>query len=132
MSSPGPSRIVYVIDGDAAVREALARLLDAAGLEPRPCVSVEEFLAEVKADPMACVLLDVPGAWGGDAATRTSWQAIAGKLPVIALSSSDGPVVRRRAREMGARHFFRKPVDAAALLDSIDWVAHGDARDAPL
>ena len=30
------------------------------------------------------------------------------------------------ARELGARAFFRKPVDAAALLDSIEWVTRKD------
>jgi DNA-binding response OmpR family regulator len=47
-------------------------------------------------------------------------------LPVIALSARDDPQARRTARELGARAFFRKPVDAAALLDSINWVTRRD------
>jgi len=47
---------------------------------------------------------------------------------VIALSSSDDPTARHLARELGAQSFFRKPVDAAALLDSIEWVMQGDGR----
>jgi FixJ family two-component response regulator len=31
------------------------------------------------------------------------------------------------ARKLGAQAFFRKPVDAAALLDSIDWVTRAEA-----
>lgn len=131
MSSSGPSRIVYIVDGDASVREGLARLMDAAGLEPRPCVSVEEFLTMVQKVPSACVLLDLPGVWDCEASVRTLLFAVAGRLPVIALSSFDSPDDRRRAREMGARHFFRKPVDATALLDSIEWVAYNDGRDVP-
>jgi FixJ family two-component response regulator len=128
MSKPGPLRIVYVIDGDASVREGLSRLMDAAGLQPRPCASVEEFLVKVREAHPACVLLDVPGEWTCDASVRTSLHNVAGRWPVIALSSSDTPAARRQARELGARHFFRKPVDAAALLDSIEWLALDTGR----
>ncbi|MDM0106979.1 response regulator [Variovorax sp. J22R24] len=131
MSKTGPLRIVYVVDGDASVREGLSRLMDSAGLEPRPCASVEEFLVKVDGNHPACVLLDVPSAWKSEADVRTSLHAVAGRLPVIALSSSDSSTARRRARELGAQHFFRKPVDAAALLDSIEWVALSDGRNAP-
>ena len=131
MTELGALRIVYVVDGDTSVREGISRLLDSAGLEARPCASVEGFLAEVQAHHCACVLLDMSGDWERKAEVRASLHIVAGKLPVIALSSSDGPDARRRAREMGARHFFQKPVDAAALLDSIEWVAQSDRRSAP-
>jgi FixJ family two-component response regulator len=42
-------------------------------------------------------------------------------LPLIALSAADDASAQRTADELGARAFFRKPVDAAALIDSIDW-----------
>jgi len=51
---------------------------------------------------------------------------MAATLPIIALSASDDPRTRRMARELGAQAFFRKPVDASALLDSIDWVTRSD------
>ena len=38
----------------------------------------------------------------------------------------DDAEIRRVARELGAQAFFRKPVDAAALLDSIDWVTRAE------
>jgi hypothetical protein len=34
--------------------------------------------------------------------------------------------MRRTAQDLGAAAFFHKPVDAAALLDSIDWVARAE------
>ena len=129
MSKTGAMRIVYVVDGDASVREGLSRLLESAGLEAMPCASVEDFLVRVQAHQPVCVLLDVSGVWERDASVRASLHSVARTLPIIALSSSDGTAARRRAREMGARHFFHKPVDAAALLDSIDWVAHVDGRN---
>jgi DNA-binding response OmpR family regulator len=53
---------------------------------------------------------------------------MAAMVPVIALSARDDPETRRIARELGAEAFFRKPVDAAALLDSIDWVTRAEGR----
>lgn len=124
-------RIVYVVDGDASVREGMSRLMDSAGLEARPCASVPEFLDQARGMHVACVLLDVWGARQCEVAVRNALLAVAKVLPVIALSSSDDPTVRHLARELGARSFFRKPVDAAALLDSIEWVMQGDGRSAP-
>ncbi len=40
----------------------------------------------------------------------------------------DDAEIRRVARELGAQAFFRKPVDAAALLDSIDWVTRAEGQ----
>ena len=111
-------RIVYVVDGDASVREGMSRLMDSAGLEARPCASVPEFLDQARGMHVACVLLDI-------------WGARQCEMPVIALSSSDDPAARQLARELGAQSFFRKPVDAAALLDAIEWVMQGDGRSPP-
>lgn len=119
--------IVYVVDGDASVREGLSRLVVSAGLEARPCVSVHEFLREADGQRGGCVLLDVLGVRQCEAAVRTALHAVAQVLPVIALSASYESVARSLARELGAQSFFRQPVDAAALLDSIEWVLHGDA-----
>jgi|KBSMisStandDraft_5_1062788.scaffolds.fasta_scaffold647990_1 FixJ family two-component response regulator len=128
MSKSASVRIVYVVDGDASVREGMSRLMDAAGLEARPCASVPEFLDQARGMRVACVLLDVWGARQCEAAVRNALLAVAKVLPVIALSSSDDPTARHLARELGAQSFFRKPVDAAALLDSIEWVMQGDGR----
>ena len=128
MSKSASVRIVYVVDGDASVREGMSRLMDAAGLEARPCASVPEFLDQARGMRVACVLLDVWGARQCEMAVRNALLAVAKVLPVIALSSSDDPTARHLARELGAQSFFRKPVDAAALLDSIEWVMQGDGR----
>ena len=131
MSKSASVRIVYVVDGDASVREGMSRLMDAAGLEARPCASVPEFLDQARGMRVACVLLDVWGARQCEAAVRNALLAVAKVLPVIALSSSDDPAARQLARELGAQSFFRKPVDAAALLDAIEWVMQGDGRSPP-
>lgn len=116
------ARVVYVVDADASVREGLARLVDSAGLESVPCDSIEAFLGQTPGARGACALLEVSGLARCEPATWSRLHAMAAAVPVIALSARDDPAMRRLAQELGAEAFFRKPVDAAALLDSIDWV----------
>lgn len=120
--------VVYIVDADDSVRQGLARLVDAAGLEARPCESTDALLGRGPAARRACALIDVsdlmqcePGRW-------EKLSAAARSVPIIALSPDDDPATRQLARAVGAQAFFSKPVDAAALLDSIDWVMHAEGQ----
>ena len=130
MPKSGGLRIVYIVDEDAAVREGLARLMDSAGLQARPCASLPEFLQQARGMRVACVLLDVMSARTSEVTVRSALQKVAMVLPVIVLSSSDDPSARQLARLLGAQSFFQKPVDGAALLDSIEWLMQGNGRGA--
>ena len=116
------ARALYIVDSDLSVREGLTRLAASAGFEVTPCASAEAFLHEAGSGKAACALVDICDAALRDPALRARLTAVAIFLPIIALSARDDPQAQRTARELGARAFFRKPVDAAALLDSIDWV----------
>jgi FixJ family two-component response regulator len=114
--------VVYIVDGDAAVRQGLARVMDSAGLEPSPCDTIESFLGQASGARFACTVLDVDDPRLRDPALRARLRDTAATIPIVALSARDDPEARRTARDVGARSLFRKPVDAAALLDSIGWV----------
>lgn len=118
--------IVYIVDDDDAVRDGFARLLRAAGLEPRTYGSAESFLDEVCDAEHACVLLDItmPRLTGPQVQARLNERRIA--LPVITVSARDDDETRAWARALGARMFLRKPVDDQALLDAINWVTGGN------
>lgn len=118
--------VVYIVDSDVAVRQALARLIDAAGLEARPCESALAFLRRRRGAACCCALIDVAGLLSFEPDAWARLRAAAQAIPVIALSADDDATTQRLARAMGARAFFRKPVDAAALLDSIAWLMHAD------
>lgn len=128
MKKPGPQRIVYVVDRDASVREAVSRLMDSADLEAQPCACVSELLDQARWKQAACILLDVSLLRDCDAAANAALHAVAKVLPVIALSADDDTASAALARELGARSFFHKPVDAAALLDAIEWSTQNDGR----
>lgn len=127
VGKPEATTIVYIVDDDNAVRDGFARLLRAAGLEPRAYESAEAFLDEVRNAPHACVLLDItmPRLTGPQVQARLHDRRIT--LPVITVSARDDDETRAWARVLGARMFLRKPVDDQALLDAINWVT-GDNR----
>lgn len=120
------ARALYIVDSDLSVREGLTRLAASAGFDAKPCASAEAFLGEAHSGDAACAVVDISDAGLRDPALRARLTVLAMLLPIIALSARDDPQTQRTARELGARAFFRKPVDAAALLDSIDWVTRKD------
>lgn len=113
--------VVYIVDADASVRQGLARLMDAAGLEARLCESTAAFVRLGPTGRCACALIDVSGLMQCEPDPWAQLCAAARAMPIVALSPDDDPATRQMARALGAQAFFRKPVDAAALLDSIDW-----------
>jgi len=127
----GPLRIVYIVDRDQSVREGLGRLMDSADLEAHPCASVADLLDHAHWRQAGCILLDISALRDCDAAVNAALHAVAEVLPVIALSASDNTADRDLARTLGARSFFHKPVDAAALFDAIDWVVHNGGPRRP-
>ena len=112
---------VYVLDDDASVRNSLGRLMRSEGYDVHLYESAERFLREVAPGPLACLLLDItlPDV-NGLAVQRTLTERRI-QLPVIAISARDDDAVRHEARRLGAKFFFRKPVDDRTLIDAIDW-----------
>ena len=50
-------------------------------------------------------------------------------LPIIVVASDDDTETKRNAEKMKAIAFFRKPVDGAALLDTINWTLRSHNMD---
>jgi FixJ family two-component response regulator len=117
--------MVYVIDDDESIRKSFSRLFRSANLNVETFPSPDEFLARSIQPQNACILLDIrmPGTTGFDLQQKLSEAGI--MLPVIVVSASDDEQVRDTARRLGAKSFFRKPVDDQALLDAILWVVSG-------
>src|SRR5262247_1173945 len=67
-----PKAIVFVVDDDVSVREALASLIRSAGLRVESFASAREFLARPPENGPSCLVLDVrlPGLSGLDLQKR--------------------------------------------------------------
>jgi FixJ family two-component response regulator len=111
--------IIYVLDDDYRVREALSSLLLSLGLRVEVFASAAEYLEFKKPDCPACLILDLelPGMSGLELQ-----QEIAGEdTPPIVFVTGHGDVPSSvRAMKAGAIEFLLKPFDNQELLRSID------------
>ena len=122
--SPG---LVYVIDDDGAVRNALSRVLRYAGFDVRAYASAVEFLAAEREDRPASVVLDVgmPGMSGVE--LQATMAHMMSAPPIIFLTGRGSVDMSVRAMKAGAVDFLTKPVKREALLAA---VTSALARDA--
>jgi FixJ family two-component response regulator len=111
--------MVYIVDDDAAVRDALAALLGSVGLEARTFASAEAFIEAADAGMRGCLLLDVrmPGMGGLELQPRLREQGVL--LPVIFITGHGDVPMAVRAMKSGAADFIEKPFNEQQLLERI-------------
>jgi FixJ family two-component response regulator len=113
------SPIVFVVDDDYRVREALCRLISSTGLRVAAFASAVEFLESEKPDAPACLILDLqlPGFSG----LELQQELAAGDAPPIVFITGHGDVPSSvRAMKAGAIEFLPKPFDEQELLQAIE------------
>jgi FixJ family two-component response regulator len=110
--------LVFIVDGDASARNALAVLIRSAGWEPRTAASAQEFLELERAMTPSCLVveLDIPGSSGLELQELVAERT---EMPVIFMSSRADIHATVRAMKCGAFEFFTKPVMCEVLLDAI-------------
>ena len=113
-------RIVHVVDDDANLLRAVARLLRSHGYAVKTYSSASEFLsAGVPAGP-ACLLLDLnmPGMTGLELQQVVSdYQS---RLAIVFISGQGDLPAAIRAMKAGAVDFLTKPFDGDVLVAAID------------
>lgn len=117
--------VVFVVDDDHRVREALTSLVSSAGLRVAVFGSAAEFLESEKPDAPACLVLDLilPGSSG----LELQQQLAAGDAPPIVFISGHGDIPSSvRAMKGGAIEFLSKPFDEQELLQAIDAAINKD------
>jgi len=115
----GPAAVVFVIDDDASVREALAELFQSVGLQVEAFGSAAEFLKSKAADGPSCVVLDVrlPGLSGLDFQAELAKQNA--QPPIIFITGHGDIPMSVRAMKAGAVEFLTKPFRDQDLLDAV-------------
>lgn len=110
---------VYLVDDDAAVRDALSLLLETVGLNVRSFASPETFLNQAADLPPGCLILDIrmPAISGLKLQEKLSAQEI--HWPTVVISGHGDIEACRRAFRNGAIDFLSKPVDEQDLIDAI-------------
>lgn len=124
MNLPDQSPLVYLVDDDDAVRDALALLLRSVGLRSVGFGDPQQFLAQLAPQTIGCVVLDIrmPGISGLDVLARL---AEASDLPVVMLTGHANVDLCRRAFKGGAMEFLQKPVDDDIFLDAVQTAVCG-------
>jgi FixJ family two-component response regulator len=111
--------VVFVIDDDASVRDAVADLLQSIGVEVKTFRSAQEFLQSKRPDAPGCIVLDVrlPGPSGLEFQRTLQKSNI--HLPIIFISGHGDIPMSVRAMKSGAIEFLTKPLREQELLDAI-------------
>jgi FixJ family two-component response regulator len=119
MTAKAPSQVVFVIDDNASMREAISRLLNAVGLTVQTFASAREFLNGKLPDVPGCVVLDVrlPGLSGLDLQREMVERGI--HIPVVFITGHGDIPMSVQAMKAGAVEFLTKPFRDQDLLDAV-------------
>jgi FixJ family two-component response regulator len=113
---------VFLVDDDASVRRALARLIKSAGHQVQTFASAQEFLATPSsvAERAGCLVLDVsmPGLTGMD--LQRELQSKNCNLPIVFITGHGDIPMSVKAMKAGAVDFLPKPVQDTVLLGAIE------------
>ena len=114
-----PSQVVFVVDDDASMRDAISRLLNAVGLTVQTFASARAFLNRRLPDVPGCVVLDVrlPGLSGLDLQREMVERGI--HIPVVFITGHGDIPMSVQAMKAGAVEFLTKPFRDQDLLDAV-------------
>jgi FixJ family two-component response regulator len=119
------NEVVYIVDDDPIVRDALSSLLRANGKDVRLFTSGTEFLNFQRDDTAACLILDLkmPGMSGLEVQRVLSAQI---SIPIIFITGRGDIPSTVKAMKGGAVDFLTKPVDEIVLLSAVDQALRKD------
>ena len=127
MNSQEP--MVFAIDDDASMREALSRLFRSIGMQAQIFASAQEFLKFERPDAPACLVLDVrlPGLSGLD--LQRELAAADCGIPIIFITGHGDIPMSVQAMKAGAVEFLTKPFRDQVLLDAIHQAIQRDCAN---
>jgi FixJ family two-component response regulator len=114
------SRPLAILDDDKSVQSALQDLVEAEGMSALCFSSAEQFLHSGARHKAGCLIADIcmPGMSGIELQAKLKCQRC--RIPIIFLTGRGDIPSTVSAMRAGAIDFFTKPVDGAALLNSIE------------
>jgi FixJ family two-component response regulator len=120
--------VVFVVDDDASMRQALARLFQSVQLRVEVFGSPQEFLQSARPDVPSCLVLDVrlPGLSGLDFQAELMKADV--RIPIVFISGHGDIPMTVRAMKAGAVDFLPKPFRDQDLLDAVTAAIQRDQR----
>ena len=113
------SPVVFVVDDDDSMRQALLRLFLSVKLSVDAFASPQQFLGSLRPDVPSCLVLDVrlPGLNGLDFQADLAKTDI--RTPIVFISGHGDIPMTVRAMKAGAIDFLQKPFRDQDLLDAV-------------
>lgn len=110
---------IYIVDDNAAVRDAIRFLVQQVGLTPKVFSSAQDFLDFFKVEMRGCLVLDIrmPGMSGLDLQEQLT--ELGAHMPIIIITGHGDVPITVRAMKSGAFEFLQKPFNDQVLLDTI-------------
>ena len=111
--------VVFVVDDDASIRDALKSLFGSVGLQVEVFGSATAFLESQLPDIASCLVLDVrlPGLSGLDFQNELAKANI--HVPIVFITGHGDIPMSVRAMKAGAVEFLTKPFRDQDLLDAV-------------
>lgn len=119
-ASPQTGAIIHIVDDDLSVRNAVGRLLRAAGYQVSQYETANQLLENLPPAARGCILLDVqmPGLDGPHLQEALGKKGF--ELPIVFLTGHGDIPASVRAIKAGAEDFLSKPAPKTVLLDAIE------------
>jgi FixJ family two-component response regulator len=114
------SGVLAILDDDESVQSALQDLIESEGLSALCFGTAERFLDSTVRNDASCLIADIrmPGMSGLELQTKLKAERC--RIPIIFITARGDIPTAVRAMKGGAIDFLTKPVNAAALLKSIE------------
>jgi FixJ family two-component response regulator len=121
VQSESADEVVFVVDDDASVREALSSLIRSVGARVETFGSAQEFLHRRRSHAAACLVLDVglPGSLSGLDLQRELVR-LGDQIPIVFITGHGDIPMSVRAMKAGAVEFLAKPFRDEELLEAIE------------
>ena len=128
MTGAPAKSIVFIVDDDASMRQALARLFRSVNLESEAFGSTADMLRHEFPDVPSCLVLDVrlPGLSGLDFQVELTKAGI--KIPIIFMTGHGDVPMSVKAMKAGAVDFLTKPFRDQDMLDAVGIAIENDRK----
>ncbi|MEI7052092.1 response regulator transcription factor [Pseudomonas koreensis] len=118
--------VVYVVDDDASMRQALDGLLRSIGLQVQTFETSRDFLTSARRDAPGCLVLDVRLRGESGLIVQEQMEKNGLRIPVVFMTGHGDIAMTVKAMKAGAVDFLAKPFRDQDMLDA---VASALARD---
>jgi RNA polymerase sigma factor (sigma-70 family) len=123
-----PDAVVFVVDDDPSVREALQAMLETVGVRCEAFASASDFLLAPRPDAPSCLVLDVNLREGSGLDLAAKMSRAGDTIPTVFITGAGTIPMTVRAMKGGAVEFLPKPFSDEDLLGAIAQALERDQR----